>query len=278
MAKAVAHTGRGHAELPPSSAYQWMICWGWRRTVAAHRELYGEPPSSAAAEEGTKAHEAFEKALLCSDTLAELPHPAMGVIEAEAEAWSDYVLENREELDPSSSHFDPLVECLEWVDRTLEKDGLYELIPETRVDFGDRFGFVGLKGTVDLTMVGDSVLHIADLKFGKWLVELRDSKGQLNKQLGSYLSGAIDTFGERGTYKLSILQPRASHPEGPFRTTTVSKAELVNFRFDLENAIEANYQNHPCTPGPHCAPYCPALSTCKARRLQARRRFEEEDI
>mgnify|MGYP003619850028 CR=1 FL=1 len=273
MAK-VVHSDRAHSELPPSSADKWMRCWGWRSTVAEHVELYGVPPSSAAAEEGTRAHEKLERALLGEDFVPE-SLPGQGVVDAEG--WGDYVRDNRKSLDTSDSEFDHLMQCLEWVQRQVNKEEGTFVLPETRLDFGKPMGFHGLTGTVDLTIVSPSALHIGDLKYGRGIVELRDERGRINPQLGCYLVGAIEAFGDRDRYFLTILQPRAPHPEGPIRTIEVSQAELAVFRFDLENAIEGNYKGSPCSPGPHCRKFCPAQPTCKALKQMLRQRMRMED-
>lgn len=270
MAKKVDHTARLHSDLPPSSANKWMFCFGWRATVAQHHAAYGRPPSSAAAEEGTAAHEKFERHLLGSDTVLEaLP----GMSGPDYEAWEDHRVESHRPLSEDDDEFDHLMECVEWVQ---QQPGA--LLPESRVDFGEGLGYVGLTGTADITLVEPDRLTIGDLKYGKQLVEVRDERGWPNPQLMCYLVGAINKFGPRPEYRLVILQPRAPHPQGPIRETRVTQAELNVFLFDLENAIEGNYRNNECTPGPWCRQYCDALPSCRAFVMAGRQRLLETPI
>lgn len=242
----INHGQRAHADLPPSSADKWLKCWGWMKTVAAHREIYGPSSSSAAADQGTAAHERLE------ELLQSLPR---------------YV-DLRPDSPPSDfgeHEFDEdLQEIFEWIQ---DQPGV--LYSETKVDFGARFGYVGLTGTVDIILDEPTRLTLPDLKFGRGLVEV-----EKNPQLMTYLSGAVDRFGPRPNYSLFILQPRAYHPLGPIRKYDVSHDELVVFQSELLDAIEANYGNGECNPGDHCRKYCPALPSCRAARQHSRRRFQ----
>jgi hypothetical protein len=220
-----------------------MNCGGWRVTVAQHREIYGPSPSSAAADEGTQAHERFEA------LLKGLPNFVGGPIE-----------------DPLSlDEADPLFPPYQWV---AAQPG--ELYAESRIDFGSQFDFVDLGGTVDVTLVEPDRLTIADLKFGYGIVEAGG-----NAQLMTYLSGAVQKFGPRGIYRIAVLQPRAWHLEGSIRVLSVTPDDLDAFNVRLERAIKANYRNAVCTPGDHCRNYCPALASCPAVAAAARKRFLE---
>ena len=98
-----------HSELPPSSSDKWMVCHGW---LQANKPYRSKKSSSAAADEGTLAHSVLES--LIRSRLASTP-------EANPE-----ILERMTAL----------------VDAILAQDG--EIHPETRVDFGEQFGFVDL--------------------------------------------------------------------------------------------------------------------------------------
>lgn len=240
------HSSRTHADLPPSSADKWMRCLGWLRTVSEHREKFGTPPSSAAADEGTRAHELLEAHL---KTLPNFVGDRAGA----------------ELLDESDPFFDDLLTCVDWIE---QQEG--DLHLETRLDFGASFGYVGLTGSVDMTFVEPARLTIADLKFGRGVVEASN-----NAQLLTYLSAARDAFGPRPEYRIVILQPRAYHPEGPIRVHHVTSSALEVFRFDLEEAIAGNYAGGPNTPGDHCRKFCSALSSCKAVAKASLQRFAE---
>lgn len=266
MARKVDHKARAHAELPPSSSDKWMNCFGWRTTVNQHYDAYGRPPSSAAAEEGTAAHEKFERHLLGLISTQGQEHVPE---ELNRELFVRAVRDTRP-ITEDDDEFDHLQECIEWIEK---QPG--SMLPETRLDFGEHLGYVGLTGTVDVTLVTEDTLTIADLKYGKVLVEVLARLGRPNTQLMCYLVGAINRFGPRERYRIVILQPRAWHKDGPIREHWVTKAELAIFLFDLENAIEASYKGGPCTPGPWCRHYCDALASCRAVVLAARQRLRD---
>lgn len=253
------HKARKHADLPPSSAYMWMNCHGWRATVAQHVDMYGKPPSSKAADEGTAAHEKMEAHLLVS--LRDRLHP-------------DFVTDTTpRELTEEDDEFDDLMTVVEWVEA---QPGLFFL--EHRVDCGAPFGFVDQEGTVDITILEPRRLTIADLKFGRVPVNVVDEFGRYNAQLMDYLVGAVHKHGPRDFYRLVILQPRAFHKDGPIREVIVPHAALEVFKFELEEAMEANFKGGECTPGPWCRPYCPALGSCRAVAARALRIFAENPL
>lgn len=250
----IDHSARSHAELPPSSSDKWIHCWDWLRTNAKHYEDFGRPGTSAAAAEGTAAHETFEKLVKGVHTISPkhaYPKTASG--------RGQYAAAQKEE------HADTLGHCVDWVE---EQPGV--IYPETRVDFGAKHGYVGLEGTADITIVTPDKLQIADLKFGRILVEVADKDGNPNPQLMCYLLGAINKFGERDSYAITVLQPRAKHRDGPIRTKEISRTDLAIFEYDLFNAVEANYSHrHTATPGPWCRKFCDSLGSCGAVRKQA---------
>jgi hypothetical protein len=227
-----------HSELPPSSADKWFHCHAWRRLT------YGlEDTSSEAAKEGTLAHEWMAGALDGSRDLVELDNATMA---------------------------DHLFMCVEWInEQTFE-----EKFIEHRVDFGAPFDFVDLTGTADVILAHPKHLTVADLKYGRGLVEVED-----NFQLKTYLVGAVHRFGRRDRYRLVILQPRAYHDNGPIRETWVSDEELQEFEVQLEAAIAANYdpKSKP-TAGAHCRHFCKALGRCPAAATKSLDLFRQASL
>jgi len=155
-------------------------------------------------------------------------------------------------------------------DTILAQDGV--IYPETRVDFGDQFGFVDLFGTSDVVRITDELLEIADLKYGRGVVEV-----EANTQLMLYLSGAVRKFGARPMYRLTVYQPRAFHKDGYIRSVDVTPGQLEDFNLLLEKAIAGNYAPKPeFTPGDHCRNYCSAMGSCKAAAKYSIRLFLED--
>lgn len=213
---------KAHADLPPSSSDKWLYCHGW---LALNRGLPNE--TSAAAAEGTEAHEVLESVL-------------RGTLDLDT-------------LKDNEMH-DYLSSCLEWL---FYQPGVIH--PELRMDFGSTFGFVDLFGTSDVVIDHPEHLTVADLKYGMGLVEVEG-----NTQLLTYLSAAVEQFGPRERYRLAILQPRAYHPQGTIREWWLTHRELEEFRVLLGDAISRNYNRGKPTAGDHCRKYCKAQGSCPA--------------
>ncbi len=212
-----------HSELPPSSADKWFHCHAWRRFTHGI-----EDTSSSAAIEGTKAHEWLADHLLGNRDLVDCDDPEMA---------------------------DLLFMCVDWIEAQEGKRYV-----ETRVDFGGAFGFIDLTGTADLIFVGPDEIHVADLKYGRQVVEVEN-----NLQLMTYLVGAVHEFGSRPSYRISILQPRAWHANGSTRSWQISHKDFLEFSRALQEAIQGSYgfKAEP-TAGPWCQHYCKALARCPA--------------
>lgn len=229
-----------HSDLPPSSSDKWLNCQAWFRLT---RGL--ENKSSRAAEEGTLAHSHFEAHLSGIQGLDSLDNDEMQ---------------------------DALLSCTEWVEDQVEEVG-GELHTELRVDFGEKFGYVGLSGTADVIVVSEGELLIADLKYGVTPVEVEE-----NTQLLIYLVGAIHRFGPRESYRVAILQPRGYHAKGPIRVWQVSKKRVAEFEEHLKAAIHGNYNGGQAVVGPHCRNYCLAAAVCPALAAHSLRLFRETPI
>ena len=225
-----------HSELSPSSSDKWMVCHAWRRLNVG----IVEPPSSAAAEEGTQAHALLENILNYHhrDWVYSPKDPIMG------------------------GHIEGV---MRWVRR---QKGT--IVSEGQIDFGSEFGYVGLFGTADVVIVSPNQLTVCDLKYGRGLVEVED-----NSQLMIYLLGAIAKYGKRKKYRIVIMQPRADHFKGPIRQVVVPATKLNKFKVELQKAIAGNYANSPPTIGPHCRKFCKALAVCPGVRNHAMKLFKE---
>jgi hypothetical protein len=102
-------------------------------------------------------------------------------------------------------------------------------------------------------------IEVIDLKYGYGVVEAVG-----NEQLLYYGLGMART-GDYQYVKLTIVQPRAPHKEGPVRTWTISVEDLVAWEAKLKAAIaETRVPNPRFKAGDHCK-YCPARLICKVR-------------
>jgi hypothetical protein len=110
-------------------------------------------------------------------------------------------------------------------------------------------------GTADITFVSPTTLHVGDYKNGYVLVDVLR-----NMQMLCYLLGAIAKYGERPRYLITVLQPNASHIDGPYRTYEVTAADLTWFRAAIAYAI-ANRNEFKA--GKWCKKsYCPHRGNC----------------
>jgi hypothetical protein len=132
-------------------------------------------------------------------------------------------------------------------------------------------------GTADCVSLGtDDILRVYDLKMGRGkiveVVTVTAGKRQVNKQLGFYALGALQTFarvvGSIGVQEveLVVIQPRAAHKDGAVRRAIVTVAELRALGSDLVMAAKLCQEPNPTfVAGDHCT-FCKAAGTCKTLR------------
>lgn len=109
-------------------------------------------------------------------------------------------------------------------------------------------------GTTDNVFVDPQEIEIVDFKNGYVPVSIK-----LNAQFMSYLLGAIAEFGERKHYKITVIQPRYDHIDGPIRSYVVSHKDIDWFQQELNWALNNKGK---FVAGKHCK-YCPVQGACK---------------
>lgn len=237
-----------HTKLSASGAKRWMECPGSTQLIAAG-EGHAEDESEFAIE-GTNAH-----------TLAAF------CLESETEAWEHVGTFSLEHIsgDPADS-FEVTQEMaenvqvyLDWV-RALPEG---ELAIETRVDDVEVHKEFG--GTADAYKLCGCTLHVGDLKYGVGIpVEAED-----NPQLMYYAFGVLRKHPEVVNVRMTIIQPRAPHEEGPIRTFAMTADELHRWaEAKLLPAMAAtDAPDAPLNPGDWCR-WCPASKnlTCPAQQ------------
>ena len=212
---------KAHAKRrPPSAAERWGSCPG--SSVAC--QLYPND-SSEASLDGDYAHDVLESCIL------------FGVMEPATED---------ESLNAT------LTMVLEWIAQERAKYG-----PECKVYAEDQYDIpeTGEFGTCDVTFVSPEVLHIADYKNGYVVVDVHG-----NKQMLTYMLGAIARYGPRPKMYITVLQPNASHIDGPIRTVPVTQADIDAWRAKIAWSI-AN--ENVFVAGKHCKKsYCAHRGNC----------------
>ena len=111
------------------------------------------------------------------------------------------------------------------------------------------------------------ILYVWDYKYGYGLVEAFE-----NWQLINYTVGILDSLGvqdDRVTVRMTVIQPRAPHPEGPIRRWVVKGSDLRPHANQLHAAAhEALGPNPAIRSGDHCK-NCTARHACPAAHKAA---------
>ena len=125
-------------------------------------------------------------------------------------------------------------------------------------------------GTADCIIYGkqSGTLYVLDYKHGQGVaVEVED-----NAQLKYYALGAILEIGDKAPVNKVItvvIQPRAMHADGPVRSYSYSRDEIMDFGTELIDAAHESLKpNAPRLAGDHCK-FCKAAGTCSALRNDA---------
>jgi len=235
-----------HSELGASVAARWMACPG---SVALSR---GQPNyETEHSKAGTAAHALAEKCLL--DPKAQ-PRSFIGTtisgVEVDddmAEAVAVYVDYCRTLMKFPGAKW--------WIEKKFSLASLNPPAP--------------MYGTSDFPIYIPSLrqLHVVDYKNGSGVVV--EAKG--NKQLRYYGLGAVLALQEElgpldiDEVILTIVQPRAAHPEGVVRSDHISYLDLLAFAGELMDAARATLApDAPLSAGPHCR-FCPAAHVCPAQ-------------
>lgn len=245
----------GHSELGPSAAHRWMRCYA---SVAASRGV--EDKSSAAADEGTLAHEIAAQVLTQKKYQYKVAnHPAI--------------------LELGTENAAPLQT---YVDFVLEKAAGNVLYVEVKLDLTRYVGEGGF-GTADAVIYhpAEKRLTTCDLKFGQGnVVYATDREGEnetVNPQLGMYGLGAYDVFDHLDVDDLELIihQPRRDH----ISATVLTREQLAEFALRVLHAVEQIKVNgHVFTPGEKQCQWCPIRATCQARAAWHLEAFQRETL
>lgn len=228
-----------HSRLAPSASNRWSTCTASIQFIESLKLPPGDDDEYA--KEGTEAHRVFATAL-------GLDNP----FDVEFETFEQ------------AEH---LPQAIEYVENIQARHPEAEVHREIRVNPQKFVRTVHCKGTADVIIPVDmDVLYVIDLKFGVHVVvDVED-----NTQLILYALGSLAKFEALGyEFKevvLTILQPRAWHPEGPIREWRVSRNKLVRWGRRLGRKAREALGPVPVfrpTPEDACR-FCPAAGVCRA--------------
>lgn len=215
--------------------HRWQPCPG---SVRLSKNMPNT--SSVYALDGTKAHELGEK-----------------ILRGEFVDYAEYDFDMLEAVQIYVNHIRGIKKnATDW--GVEEKFDLSELHP-------------GLFGTCDCWVYHkeEKLLEIIDYKHGQGIaVEVED-----NEQLKYYALGALLKLKlPVSKIKMTIVQPRCFHPDGPIRSSVISANDLLEFSSDLiDAALETEKEDAKLLAGDHCR-FCPAAPTCpelNAKALEA---------
>lgn len=192
----VNHSSRKHALLSASGASRWLNC----TPSARLEEKFEESAQSMYAAEGTLAHEFGDINLRFRN--GEISEKVFNTELKKLRKDPLYTNEMEEEVDKY------VVYCMEVFNVAKQRTPDAVMLVEERFDFSHLVeqGF----GTGDDSVIGDGVLDIIDLKYGKGVrVDAYN-----NPQLKLYASGALRAFEllyDIHTVRMHIVQPRLDH-------------------------------------------------------------------
>lgn len=255
MKEQINHSEREHALLSPSSSHRWMNC-----TPSARLEENIPSTGSAASEEGTVAHELAEHAIRkylageYTPLLDELPVP-------------DEIRNNRY----YSSEMERYV-----TDYVCYVCDIYELEEGAIMSIERKFDLTTYVpecfGSCDCAIVGNTVLNIIDLKYGKGVQV--DANG--NSQLMMYAIGVLNSLEPHHRAKIEKVRMHIAQVRlGNYSVFEMSAQDLTHWAIHvLRPTAEKAFAGQGETKvGAHCK-FCKFKAPCRAQRDALVNEFE----
>jgi hypothetical protein len=245
---------KSHSSLGASTSHRWLACPGSVNLIDSMPEHVVQASSdSPYAREGSAAHKLAELALKHDQ------HPDL---------WEGHVFYDTVVTEEMVNHVATFVEYV----RT-QADNVLLWGTERSFKLDDLNPPRKMWGTTDswIYFHDEKMLEIVDLKYGVGVVvEAKD-----NPQLRYYALGAVLEIMkeypgiEIEKIRLTIIQPRAAHPDGVIRHDMMTLVELFDFSADLMAGAERTVDpNAPLVAGEHCR-FCPAASICPELKSKA---------
>lgn len=266
-----------HSVLGASSAHRWLACTPSAMLAHHLSERFGTK-TSAAAEEGTKAHELCELKLcravweldgMTGKKLSALPkierNAYPGINQYRFNSLRKQLGEIPEEMTQAADTYCDVV--LSKLCAARAADPSAEIFIEQKLDYSHWVpdGF----GTGDCIIISDAVIEVIDFKYGKGV--LVDACG--NPQLRLYALGAYSKFAPLcriRNVRYTIVQPRMNN----LSEETIPVEELLAWaEFEVKPKAELAHKGQgEYVTGEHCR-WCPAKAICSKRVSEALQAF-----
>lgn len=256
MTTEIGTSERVHARYSPSQSERFFNCLGSTNQIA-------KTPARAIspyALEGQIAHDVLEAGLRnsCTRVSDALKHSDYAEHEL-AQGYHDFHYSIQDALD----HVWNVVEELDLM------YGDVVLFIERKVDTPSSVAPGETGGYLDIAIFSamGRVLYVMDYKHGVGVAKAVVGNTQVKQYAAGLLyeenpvldASAIDRI------ILTIIQPRAFHPDGDIRSYETTPLELVDYLIELDEVIEKNEDpTAPLNPGVSWCQFCPASSSCPA--------------
>ena len=226
-----------HSKLSPSAAARWLAC------PASLEGPGAEDRAGEYAAEGTVAHALAQQCWLTGfppETFIGQPRFADG-----------YTIEITEEMADAVNVY------LEYIEGLAGDD---TVLTETRIEHSMIEGF---GGTIDCALPNKR--HLVDFKYGAGLPVDITGGGEgtwngVNVQMACYAILLRDHLQFDGDVQVTIVQPRASHPDGPIRSTTLDGGYLADLTLRILEVHDGDRAGE-LNAGDHCR-WCPRRAEC----------------
>lgn len=233
-----------HSEYSPSGSKRWISCPASVRFLRTIKKL--PEKINAYAEEGTAAH---ELAAYCLENEIS-PVKCIGKVFNKHKVDMEMAKQVSKYVDYVNGI--TTWESTIWVESRLDITNIQE----------------SMFGTADAIVVSNDSIEVIDLKYGKGvIVDVNE-----NTQLLVYAVGVLTHLSKHGLrfkddqlVKVTIVQPRAPHEDGPIRSKEYTVAQIRDFK---KKAIEAvrisTLPDAPFGPNEEVCRWCEGAPTCRA--------------